>query len=78
VLHDEGLPEAIRWLAGLMQQQHGLAVAVEAAPELPPLDKDVRMLLFQLERELLFNVIKHAGVGAATVELAGGAQPMNG
>ena len=70
VLHDEGLPEAIRWLAALMQQQHGLAVTVEAAPELPPIDEDVRVLLFQLVRELLFNVVKHAGVSAATVELA--------
>jgi two-component system, chemotaxis family, CheB/CheR fusion protein len=70
VLHDEGLPEAIRWLAALMQQQHGLAVTVEAARELPPLDEDVRVLLFQLVRELLFNVVKHAGVSAATVELA--------
>lgn len=70
VLHDEGLPEAIRWLAALMKQQYGLEVTVEAAPQLPPLDEDVRVLLFQLVRELLFNVVKHAGVGEAAVELA--------
>jgi signal transduction histidine kinase len=48
LLHDESLPEAIRWPAALMQQQHGLAVTVEAAPELPPLDEDVRVLLYYL------------------------------
>ena len=76
VLHDEGLPEAIRWLATLMQQQHGLTVTVEAMPELPPIDEDARVLLFQLVRELLFNVVKHAGVGTATVELAAVAEAL--
>jgi two-component system CheB/CheR fusion protein len=70
VLHDEGLFEAVRWLASLMQQQHGLTVAVKAEQPLPPLGEDLRVLLFQLVRELLFNVVKHAGVAEATVSLA--------
>jgi signal transduction histidine kinase len=70
VLHDEGLYEAVRWLASLMQQQHGLAVAVTAEGPLPPLDEDLRVLIFQTIRELLFNVAKHAGVAEAAVALA--------
>ncbi|MFN8469126.1 MAG: PAS domain-containing protein [Caldilineaceae bacterium] len=70
ILHDEGLYEALRWLASLMQQQHGLAVAVTAAGPLPQLDEDLRVLLFQTVRELLFNVAKHAGVAEAAVALA--------
>ncbi len=69
VLHDEGLYEAVRWLASLLQQQHGLNVAVEAEQPLPPLDEDLRVLLFQTIRELLFNVAKHADVAEAAVTL---------
>jgi len=73
VLHDEGLYEAVRWLAALMQQQHGLAVAVTAEGPLPPLGEDLRVLLFQTIRELLFNVAKHAGVAEAAVALSAAA-----
>ena len=70
VLHDEGLAEALRWLAALLQLQQGLVVEVRAAPDFPPLEEDLRVLLFQVVRELLFNVVKHAGVQAAAVTLA--------
>ncbi len=70
VLPGEGLYEAVRWLASLMAQQHGLAVDVRAEQALPQLDEDLRVLLFQIVRELLFNVVKHAGVAEAAVALA--------
>jgi signal transduction histidine kinase len=70
VLHDEGLFAALRWLAAQMEQQQRLAVSVVAEDGLPPLDDDLRVLLFQFVRELLFNVVKHAGVPTAVVALA--------
>ena len=70
VLHDEGLAEALRWLAALMQVQQGLVVEVRAAPDFPLLEDDLRVLLFQAVRELLFNVVKHAGVQEVVVTLA--------
>ena len=70
VLHDEGLFEALRWLAVQMEEQQRFTVTVVAQETLPPLDDDMRVLLFQFTRELLFNVVKHAAVSTAVVKLA--------
>lgn len=62
ILHDEGLPEAIDWLVRQMEEQHGLQVNLDAQEPIPIYDDGLRVLLFQAVRELLFNVVKHAGV----------------
>jgi signal transduction histidine kinase len=69
VLHNEGLFAALRWLAAQMEEQQRLVVSVVAEDGLPPLDEDLRVLLFQFVRELLFNVVKHAVVLTAVVAL---------
>lgn len=70
ILHDEGLLSALSWLAIQMEQQQGLTVTVQGAAIVPLLNEDLRVLLFQTVRELLFNVVKHAGVNQAQVALA--------
>jgi signal transduction histidine kinase len=70
ILHKEGLGEIIGWLAMQMRQQHGLAVEVRTAEEIFVPREDLRLLLLQTVRELLFNVVKHAGVLEAVVSLA--------
>ncbi len=67
VLHGEGLAEAINWLAFRMKEQYGLQIEIEARHSFNELDHPMRMLLFQSIRELLFNVVKHAGVSEAKV-----------
>ena len=69
VLHGEGLAEAMTWLSFRMKEQYGLHIDLEARANLSDLDHHVRMLLFQAIRELLFNVVKHAGVLEAKVTL---------
>jgi signal transduction histidine kinase len=69
VLQGEGLAEAVTWLASQMMEQYGLQVQVEASQDFRPLEEHMRVLLFQAIRELLFNVVKHAGVLDATVRL---------
>lgn len=73
VLHEFGLPAALRWLSDRMRRLD-LAVTVEVderhACELP---EDRAILLFQSARELLINVAKHAGSPHATLRLARGA-----
>lgn len=70
VLHEFGLPSALRWL-GEQMQKHQLTVDVDiAATEPVPLAEDEAILLFQSVRELLINVSKHARVDHATVQLA--------
>jgi CheY-like chemotaxis protein/anti-sigma regulatory factor (Ser/Thr protein kinase) len=68
VLFEFGLIAALRWLGDRMQQ-HELAVAVDTALERLHLPEDLAVVLFQSVRELLMNVVKHAGTGRAEVRL---------
>jgi two-component system, chemotaxis family, CheB/CheR fusion protein len=70
VLKDAELREAVRWLVGMMSEAHGLEIELRDPDRVEVATQDVRVLVFQALRELLFNVVKHAGVGQATVELA--------
>ena len=69
ILYGEGLYHAIVWLGSRMREEYGLVLTVQQAATWRPLDQGMRAALFQIVRELLFNVVKHAGVGAATVVL---------
>jgi two-component system CheB/CheR fusion protein len=69
ILAGEGLAEALAWLAVQMGERHGLSVDVDARRAFPVADDDMRVFLFQIVRELLFNVVKHAGVDEAEVIL---------
>jgi len=70
VLYEFGLPEALEWLATWMCQKHGLDVQLQVKDCGSPLPHDLKLLLFQSVRELLFNIVKHAGVKRACVRLA--------
>lgn len=69
ILRDEGLTQAIEWLASQIQQQHGLRIEIQANGSFAIPDEDLQMLLFRSVRELLFNVVKHSGVNRAVVAL---------
>jgi DNA-binding NarL/FixJ family response regulator len=69
VLNDGGLEAALEWLARHMQKSHGLDVAVESSSQ-SELPAPCRALAFETARELLFNVVRHAGVSSARVRLA--------
>jgi len=69
VLQEAGLSAALHWLARQMTVRHGLTVEVSADPQADPQDPGTAALLFGAARELLFNVVKHAGVSAAGVNL---------
>jgi two-component system CheB/CheR fusion protein len=69
ILSASGLTEIINWLATQMQQQHGLTVHVRAVNEVRLPDQALRILLLQVVRELLFNVVKHAKVSEVFVTL---------
>jgi PAS domain S-box-containing protein len=69
ILRGEGLPEALSWLASQMREQYGLEVVVRSDPRTRSIDEGLRIQVFQVLRELLFNVVKHAGVSRAEVIL---------
>jgi PAS domain S-box-containing protein len=61
---------ALARLAHDMMEKNLLAATVEAEPETEPESPVISTLLFRSAKELLFNVVKHAGTGAAKVFLA--------
>ncbi len=67
VLQGEGLIEAVIWLGAQMKEQYDLDVTVHATGVHAVFDEDVRLLVFQTMRELLFNVVKHSETSQATV-----------
>jgi PAS domain S-box-containing protein len=69
-LHGSGLPAALNWLATRTQERYGLVVQVSAQPLANSDRRDVRTLLFESVRELLFNAVKHAQVDRVTVDLS--------
>ena len=72
VLYRVSFPEALQWLCDKMKDQ-GLSVSFRQDGEADLDDEELRIFLFQAVRELLFNVVKHAGTGKAGVLIA--AQP---
>jgi signal transduction histidine kinase len=60
VLQREGLIAAFRWLAGHMAEMHALDVRLDLQEDCQAPNSDLAVLLFQVARELLFNVVKHA------------------
>lgn len=73
ILKSEGLAEALAWLVTQMREKHGLDVLL-VADDHPRLPEAMRVLAFQIVRELLFNVVKHAGTDHAAIELRGDAE----
>jgi PAS domain S-box-containing protein len=69
-LHGSGFPAALTWLAERTRHQYGLVVHVSADPLANSDRKDVRTLLFESVRELLFNAVKHAQVDRVTIDLS--------
>ena len=68
-LHQSGLQAAIRWLADDMAKKHGLTVDLRLDPEPLNLAQHQAVFLYRCVRELLINVVKHAGVDRAIVAL---------
>jgi signal transduction histidine kinase len=66
VMIDGGFLPGVRWLAERMKERHGLTVEL-SGEEIEGMSSDLRMLLFRGVRELLFNVVKHAGVKTVSV-----------
>ncbi len=68
ILFMQGLVAALHWLPEYFSK-HGLRVDVKSRIATVKLSEDRSILLFQSVRELLFNALKHAGTGEATVEI---------
>jgi signal transduction histidine kinase len=63
-----GLPGALVWLKDRMQQ-HNLSVTLQLASDSVIVPHYQAVLLYKSIRELLMNVVKHAGVKTATIAM---------
>ena len=65
VLREGGFTAALQWLVRWMREKHGLTIEFEPPEKPVRISENVAVLLFQSARELLFNIVKHAGVRSA-------------
>lgn len=65
ILGRKSLSEAIGSLCRKMQNNHGLYIAVNANEEAEPSTVALKTFLIKSANELLFNIVKHAGVTKA-------------
>jgi CheY-like chemotaxis protein len=70
VLQLAGLPAAMTWLANWMYDKYRLQVRVTADARADSVRKDVRTLLYESVREVIFNAVKHAQADRVTLDLA--------
>ncbi len=69
VLYEQGLLPALRWLIGWILERHGLTVELSSETLPAQLAQDMSVLLFESVREILFNIVKHAGVDRAYADV---------
>jgi two-component system CheB/CheR fusion protein len=65
ILATDGLPTALAWLADHMHQMYNLQVDLQVRSFCEPRNREIRTLLVQMVREVLFNVVKHSRTDAA-------------
>jgi signal transduction histidine kinase len=71
-LDDNDLGEILAWLAVQMSDLHDLVVDLRLDDPIHLEDVPTRVILYQVIRELLFNVVKHADTDRASVTIEAG------
>ncbi len=69
ILYEGGLADGLEWLTRWMADKHGLVVDLSMEEQIPPIADDVKVLLFESVRELLFNAVKHARVRSVGINV---------
>lgn len=68
VMKEQDMAVALQWLGFRFHALHGLHVEIRLDEPLPIAEENIRLLLYGIIRELLFNVVKHAGVDSVTID----------
>jgi PAS domain S-box-containing protein len=69
ILYERGLGPALKWLAQTMQETYQLSVATQIDTRITVGPENIKVLLFESARELLFNVVKHARTTSASMSM---------
>ncbi len=67
ILYDLGFEAAVEWLGEQLEEKSGIHFKVESDRNHKPLNDEIRVLLFQLVRELLANMVKRAKPNNITI-----------
>lgn len=70
LLYEFGLSTALKWLCDKFTQQYELDIQFNANEATVPMDTSLRIMLFQITRELLFNIVKHSQSRKAVLSMA--------
>jgi signal transduction histidine kinase len=68
VLHQFGFPAAVEWIAEELLTKKGINITLEQNIE-DRLNLDLEVILFQITRELLINVVRHAKASRCMVSI---------
>jgi signal transduction histidine kinase len=69
VLYDLGLRSAVEALVEPINDRHGIQVKCSFEGNLSSLSQDLLVMIFQVVKELLQNVIKHSGARGASIRI---------
>jgi PAS domain S-box-containing protein len=69
ILHYSGLIPGLEWLCQYMEEQFDLHVTLQSDTSLPVERLSLKIFLYRAVQELLFNIVKHARVKHAMVQL---------
>ena len=72
ILYELGLEAAVEWLCNQITKKHGLHFSINSNLEKQEIDLDIKVLLFQVIRELLNNIVKHSKAEEIKVLLKAG------
>jgi PAS domain S-box-containing protein len=70
VLHHAGLAGGLEWLAGKIKTQCGLNTVLEKNTKVQLKNAALTVFVYRTVQELLFNIVKHAGVNSARIDLS--------
>ena len=69
VLYDMGLRSAVEALAERTKELHGIRVKCSFEGRLGSLSQEMNVMIFQVVKELLQNVVKHSGARGASIRI---------
>ncbi len=68
ILHEGGLAAGLEWLARSVEEKYGLKVHLDLNHDVDPDRDDVRVLVFEAVRELLFNIARPCNGGFRRID----------
>jgi PAS domain S-box-containing protein len=69
ILPNQGLGSSLGWLINYMQKSYGLKIISHIEWDVESIKGELQLMLTQMVRELLSNVVQHSGVSEAQLEV---------